>query len=97
MVSLSLARAVTSRARGRCPARSPRPRTGVTATAGASARSDGTLAIRSIRRTLAPFPGPWSGSAALAAAGSASSAAAPGTAPTANTEGVVNTHRGIAL
>src|SRR5689334_15833801 len=112
VVSLSRARAVTSRASGAASGGLAASWAGAADTVSVSARSDGTLAIRSIRRTLTPFPAPWSepsglsepfglsapsALALLAAAGSASSAGAPGTAPTANTEGKVNTHRGIAV
>jgi hypothetical protein len=72
------------------------------------AAADGALAILSIRRILAPLPGPWSAPGRLPAPAAPSDPgpvfpsvppvpAPPGTAPTANTEGVVNTHRGIAL
>ena len=54
VVSLSLARAVTSRVSAAASGRLAPSWTG----AAAGPRSAGALAIRSIRRTLAPFPGP---------------------------------------
>jgi hypothetical protein len=50
-----------------------------------------------VRAGLWSAPGLWSVVLPVAVAAPAVSSASPGMAPTANTEGVVNTHRGIAL